>query len=640
MKTLTSNIKNFLLDEISKAEFEIKIAVCWFNDIDIYKLLVQKAKNSVCIEIIITNDHINIEKNKINWFEIIDNGGQVYLYKKGHTMHLKECLIDNKTFIQGTYNWTNKASRNVERISIYYNNEFDIKNTKTEYDEIKLQCEILVRNEKKSYFKSEIRFVNGKYGVFERDSNEPWIPAIYDEIGKFSWNALYLRKNNEGGFVNEKLEWIIPLNSQFKNASKFINGFSIVKSTGSIFYNKNKVSDTKFYLIDIKGNVVLSKELDLAYYENIYHYLFNTSIIYCLKSYYVRNVKTRYYISYRVILNSSKVSIGNSDKEVIVFDNVDNTPNNIGIYNNIKGVVSSYMIDEGFEKIENVFIKTFGDRDSVISILIYTNLEIYNLCYLREKRKIVNLGKCDNFVINFNSVFIDNSYVLTVVENTLLRFKLGGISRNNYYIKDKKLYVCYLNTLSIYELKIDKVILLKSYNIQTTILLKDYEYLEDYIISLNNGTKIKKINYYESDNSYIYRKFTEFVNKCEYERELEKKKLIEIENQKRLLLNLENERKIDIIEKQYNELVYVKENKQKERTNSSILCIVIGVFLLFIGFIIEKYHIFFILPGLFLIYMSISVLKAKNLDIDLKIKNLLAKNQDLEKRLKLRRKRF
>ena len=96
MKKIRENIKVSIVEELSLAKSEILIAVCWFTDVDLFNLIIQKREEGISVEVILTNDHTNFQKSRINWHKLSDIGGKVYLYKKGHLMHLKECIIDNQ----------------------------------------------------------------------------------------------------------------------------------------------------------------------------------------------------------------------------------------------------------------------------------------------------------------------------------------------------------------------------------------------------------------------------------------------------------------------------------------------------------------------------------------------------------------
>lgn len=260
MKTYRKEIKEHIIEELQKAKSEILIAVSWFNDIDLFELICEKAKENVKVEVIITNDHINIDKNKINWYNLIDLNGKVYLYKKGKIMHLKECIIDSEIFIQGTYNWTNNASKNVESINIFYNNEINIEETKAEYNKVKLISDLLSRNANRNYSNAIIKKNESKYGIFDFDTDETYVAAIYDSIREMSDGMIYVRRNHDGGFLNENLEFAIPLNKEYKFCGDFHFGAAINVIREYFWSDTSRFKEYREieYLIDKKGQKILS----------------------------------------------------------------------------------------------------------------------------------------------------------------------------------------------------------------------------------------------------------------------------------------------------------------------------------------------------------------------------------------------
>ncbi|MEO8148609.1 MAG: phospholipase D-like domain-containing protein [Bacteroidia bacterium] len=107
------NIKEEILLEIKHAKKHIYIAVAWFTDRDFFNSLSNK---SVPIEILVTDDAINSEVGILSW----KHPSQIKVFTvTERLMHHKFCVIDNKTVITGSFNWTKKASiENDENITI------------------------------------------------------------------------------------------------------------------------------------------------------------------------------------------------------------------------------------------------------------------------------------------------------------------------------------------------------------------------------------------------------------------------------------------------------------------------------------------------------------------------------------------
>lgn len=118
-KALFDNIAESIQQEIRKAEQTIFIAVAWFTNKSLFSELLNKAKNGCSVNLIVSNDDIN--KNSNIEFESLNIGtSKVYFIGDGQKdlMHNKFCVIDTKTVITGSYNWSYKAEKNHENIVI------------------------------------------------------------------------------------------------------------------------------------------------------------------------------------------------------------------------------------------------------------------------------------------------------------------------------------------------------------------------------------------------------------------------------------------------------------------------------------------------------------------------------------------
>lgn len=115
-------LRDLLIQEVSKAKYIIQAAVAWFTDKEIYDLLIKKRLDGLSIQVLILDDEIN-NKAGLNF------GKDFYTLKVKKSgpyeniMHHKFCIVDLKTVIHGSYNWTNKAQYNHETLDIETNRE-------------------------------------------------------------------------------------------------------------------------------------------------------------------------------------------------------------------------------------------------------------------------------------------------------------------------------------------------------------------------------------------------------------------------------------------------------------------------------------------------------------------------------------
>lgn len=130
-----SNLQKTILQELNNAEKSIKVAVAWLTDPVLFNKLLQKQNTGLTVELIITKHEFN--DNCINDFDkIIQNGGLFFeLGDENGLMHNKFCIIDYKTIINGSFNWTKRANNsNQEVITIIRDDPRTVNDFVTAFD--------------------------------------------------------------------------------------------------------------------------------------------------------------------------------------------------------------------------------------------------------------------------------------------------------------------------------------------------------------------------------------------------------------------------------------------------------------------------------------------------------------------------
>ncbi|MBO5194098.1 MAG: VWA domain-containing protein, partial [Bacteroidales bacterium] len=137
-ENILSKIQNELLD----AEHDVKIAVSWFTNYDLFKTVNELADKDINIEIVINNDLINNGGYCLNFDELISKESvRFYLVEYPHLLHHKFCIIDDKTIINGSYNWTRFSGSNYENIMIIRNDVNAVSAFNDEFERILHQAE-------------------------------------------------------------------------------------------------------------------------------------------------------------------------------------------------------------------------------------------------------------------------------------------------------------------------------------------------------------------------------------------------------------------------------------------------------------------------------------------------------------------
>ncbi|MFJ5717220.1 phospholipase D-like domain-containing protein [Neobacillus sp. NPDC093127] len=111
------DIQKQIIDEIRKAKYTIWVAIAWFTDEILFKELVSKSKQGLNVQVIICDDQINT-KGGLQFKDYFETYKLSQWGWYGNIMHNKFCIIDLKTVISGSYNWTKKAQYNAESIEV------------------------------------------------------------------------------------------------------------------------------------------------------------------------------------------------------------------------------------------------------------------------------------------------------------------------------------------------------------------------------------------------------------------------------------------------------------------------------------------------------------------------------------------
>jgi hypothetical protein len=129
------NISQEVIKNILSAKQSIKIAMAWFTNFDIFKVIKHKLESSdIDIFLVTNNDLINNGGYCLNFNELINSGLKIYLYEYPDMINHKFCIIDNTLVMTGSYNWTYFAEAvnrenlliiNDENVVNDYINEFD-----------------------------------------------------------------------------------------------------------------------------------------------------------------------------------------------------------------------------------------------------------------------------------------------------------------------------------------------------------------------------------------------------------------------------------------------------------------------------------------------------------------------------------
>lgn len=112
------DIRKHIQVELRKAKNYVFVAVAWLTDDVLFGELVNLSKKAIQVQLLLNDDEIN-NNSGLDYSILFRNGGMVFFINSGEIlMHNKFCIIDKSTILNGSYNWTRKASSNLENLTI------------------------------------------------------------------------------------------------------------------------------------------------------------------------------------------------------------------------------------------------------------------------------------------------------------------------------------------------------------------------------------------------------------------------------------------------------------------------------------------------------------------------------------------
>lgn len=204
-------IKQLYINRISIATKNVKAAIAWFTDIEIYRAILDTANRGVKIELILMNDEIN-KDSKVDFSVLEQAGVLLFWFSEDNPglMHHKFCVIDNHTVLSGSYNWTYRASR-VNRENVTVTDDVDVvKEFIKEFLFIREDLKSFSSNQALISIRKLIPYVKynyifnnmvSKWGFFDENFTLA-IPLEYDEVRPFVEDMAAVRIDEKWGFIN------------------------------------------------------------------------------------------------------------------------------------------------------------------------------------------------------------------------------------------------------------------------------------------------------------------------------------------------------------------------------------------------------------------------------------------------------
>ena len=120
LKTYFENHKQIIQNELFEAKSNVYIAVAWIKFKEYFNIFDEILKKKIELNIICSDNRQN-RAHKVFIQELMDKGAKIKLLEMPHYknhMHHKFVVIDGKTIMNGSFNWSPNATRSFENIKV------------------------------------------------------------------------------------------------------------------------------------------------------------------------------------------------------------------------------------------------------------------------------------------------------------------------------------------------------------------------------------------------------------------------------------------------------------------------------------------------------------------------------------------
>lgn len=466
-----TNIRSEIIKHLKECNFDLKIAVAWFTDKKIISEVNHLIEKGVNVSIIIYDNHVN----KKDFFEqLYYNKAKIYLSKK--LMHNKFCIIDNKTVLNGSYNWTLNANSNDENIQISYNNLSLASKFNEEFKKLVSSC-----NSIDSHFEYSLSNLNKIDYEFENYySNWPKykFPYFIDLIN--------IEPSKENLYTNIK-GYVYLLNNR-EDEKRFLWYYYLLNTKYSI----NKILKIKQLKVSlpIRFNFVHIKNFDK---NNVAEFLND--------KYVVEEHKNRRYDSnYEnyCIYSIDKTGQPNSEKYRYTYK----LSSELYLFKTLGNFLKPYLIDINLKQsfIKHYICKIINNDVFIVSS--YQNSK-RNIGLLNKNNKDVIVPQFDDYYCgseNFNKDSIDIIDSIDFIEYPILE-----INSKNDSVEESR-YIKYDRSKNI--ANVDFIV--HRYSTVNYLLIKKFK--------IEKEVKNQNINYlFLSDFEYKYKDFYEKISSFKFD---------------------------------------------------------------------------------------------------------------------------
>lgn len=279
------DIRDKIATELRLAKHNIWIAVAWITDPFLFNIIEDKAKDGVNVELIIADieSQLLIAKNPnsvLPFHRLIEFGAKIFYMnsKYQQLMHHKFALLDGRTVITGSYNWTIMASKyNFENIVIIRNADAVAEEYAEEFKRLKKSINhsasladwskvLYIKNIKESNSTVEIELSDGWYGDDDKPLGKASIRKDSSSLQRHLTNKYF--ESNSAFYIAQNLSVAVKKNNFYpaQGEASSTNKFTIIGFSPPIV--EVKVISTSYRSQEIAATVD-EPEFSEIYWQNI-----------------------------------------------------------------------------------------------------------------------------------------------------------------------------------------------------------------------------------------------------------------------------------------------------------------------------------------------------------------------------------
>lgn len=281
LKTYFENHKQIIETELFEAKSKVYIAVAWINFKEYFNIFDEILNRKIELNIICSDNSQN-RAHKILIQKLKDNGAKIKLLEMPHYknhMHHKFVIIDDKTVMNGSFNWSPNATKSFENIMVIKNIPDEAKHFIIEFKKLQLIEKETIKNLtklKKCEYCDDGKLVN--ILVFSSKSSQYFetsgdIVEICTDCDYFE-NSNDMITNNQLFLLADHYNSVDTLSERnsisdkiFDELNQYINNGRVIHAVGQVFHELDQFDEDNIFTKILWENKLIEGRIQDIYDE-------------------------------------------------------------------------------------------------------------------------------------------------------------------------------------------------------------------------------------------------------------------------------------------------------------------------------------------------------------------------------------